>query len=257
MSVYKQVVELEEAGRPFVLATIVRKAGSSPRKAGARMLVFPDGSISGTIGGGKFETMVIEDSLGLFEGGPPHLLKKYKFTGSGEDSTGMSCGGEADVFMELHGRPERLVIFGGGHVGNALCGVCRNLGFRITVVDDRDEILKQYPSSVERVLADDEYNGNLPVLDESCYAVIVTRSHKCDTLVLEHVLRHNTAYIGMIGSKNKVANVISSLKEKGAEKEKLDVVHAPIGLDIGAEGPEEIAVSIAAELIAARRKTGK
>jgi xanthine dehydrogenase accessory factor len=257
MNIYNKIIELEESGQPFVLATIVRTAGSSPREAGAKMLVFPDGTISGTIGGGKFERLVMEDSIRLFEGGSPHLLKNYKFTGSGVDSTGMSCGGEADVFMELHGKPERLIIFGGGHIGLALSRLCRNLGFKITIVDDRQEILEQYPSSVERVLTDEDYVRNLPALDERCYAVIVTRSHKCDTSVLEHALKYDTAYIGMIGSKSKVARVKSILKDRGTDETLLAGVHAPIGLDIGAEGPEEIAVSIAAELIAARRKTKK
>ena len=252
--IFREILDLRSSGQPFVLATIVKTAGSSPREAGAKMLVFPDGSISGTIGGGNFEKMVIYDCIGLFESGKLNLFKKYRFSQTGPDSTGMCCGGEAEVFMELFGKPDRLIIFGGGHIGMALSKIAGDLGFQITIVDDRQATLDQYPPSIETILTDDDYIQNFPALDSRCYAVIVTRSHKCDKTVLEQTLKYDCAYIGMIGSKTKVAKTKSALQDQGFDKSKLDAVHAPIGLDIGAEGPHEIAVSIAAELIAKRRK---
>jgi xanthine dehydrogenase accessory factor len=191
------------AGEPFVLATIVRTVGSSPRQVGAKMLVFPDGSISGTIGGGIFEKLVIDDCLGMLKEGRNHLLKNYRFTEEGPEATGMHCGGEAEVFMEANGNLDRLVIFGGGHVGRDLVRVASGLNFRITVMDDRPEILKQYKPPLETVLTDPDYNENFPKIDSNCYVVIVTHGHKCDQSVLGKVVDRDPAYIGMIGSKAK------------------------------------------------------
>jgi len=255
--IFMEIHDFRSSGKPFVLSTIVRTAGSSPREAGAKMLVFPDGSISGTIGGGNFEKMVIDDCLGLFESGKSNLFKKYRFSQIGPDSTGMCCGGEAEVFLEFHGKADRLIIFGGGHIGLALSRIAGDLGFQITVMDDRQEILDLYPSSIETILTDADYKQNFPILDNRSYAVIVARSHKCDKSALEQALGFDCAYIGMIGSKTKVAKLTGALKEQGFDENRLKTVHAPIGLEIGAEGPHEIAVSIAAELIAVRRKVGE
>lgn len=254
MDIYKEMIEHEAARRPFVLATIVRTIGSSPRRVGARMLVFSDGSISGTIGGGTFERLVIDDCLSLFETNKNHLMKKYSFSGNGHEATGMHCGGEAEVFMELHGKPDRLIVFGGGHVGKELVRIAADLDFRITVVDDRQDMLDQFDSPVETILTDPQYKSNYPSLDNDCYIAIMTRSHDCDKNVLERVIGFDCAYVGMIGSRTKIAKVFATLKEKGIDGSLLDRVHTPIGLDIGAEGPYEIAISIAAELIAVKRK---
>lgn len=293
MNVHREIADRHEAGQVFVAATIVRTGGSSPRDVGARMLVFPDGGISGTIGGGAFEKMVIDDCLTLLKGGERHFIKTYRFAASGPDSTGMACGGEAEVFMELFARPDRLVIFGGGHIGRDLVRIAAGLNFRVTVVDDRPEILAQYlgpmaeaqdlrmgselkvapgPSQVgvlplspgpglahrmtiETILTDSEYKGNLPVFDESCYVVIVTRSHSCDRAVLRQVIGKDLAYLGMIGSKTKIEETWSLLKAAGVDEKLFAKVRTPIGLDIGAEGPYEIALAIAAELVAARRNS--
>jgi xanthine dehydrogenase accessory factor len=255
MDMYKEMIEHEAARRPFVLATIVRTAGSSPRRVGAKMLVFPDGMISGTIGGGTFERMVIDDSLGLFETSKNHLMKKYGFSGNEPEATGMHCGGEAEVFMELHDKPDRLIVFGGGHVGKDLVRIAADLDFRITVVDDRQDMLDQFDSPVETILTDPQYESKYPLLDNDCYIAIMTRSHECDKNVLERVIGFDCAYVGMIGSRTKIARIFAALKKKGIDESLLNRVHAPIGLDIGAESPYEIAISIVAELIAVKRKT--
>ena len=268
MDIFKEMTERREAGYVFVLATMVRTRGSSPRDPGAKMLVFPDGSISGTIGGGNFEKMVIDDCLGLLGASGQHveehcgagqtssrtLFKTYQFSRSGPDATGMCCGGEADVFMELFAPPERLIIFGGGHIAADLAKIAAGLGFRITVIDDREEIIGQYLKPVETVLTDPEYEQSLPALGGDCYVVIVTRSHVIDRRVLARVIRENVAYLGMIGSKTKISETVAFLKAHGIEESLLSKVHTPIGLDIGAEGPYEIAISIAAQLTAARRR---
>lgn len=257
MDIYKEMTKHRDGGQPFVLATIVRTTGSSPRRVGAKMLVLPDGSISGTIGGGNFEKMVIDACLSLFEGKENHLLEKYSFSRTGPEATGMCCGGAAEVFMELHGRPLRLIIFGGGHIGGELAKIASGLDFKITIIDDRQDILDQYSNPIETVKTDMDYEYNLPSLDSNCHVVIVTRSHPIDKLILERVVGQDCAYVGMIGSKTKIARMFSTLKEEGIDGSLLERVHAPIGLDIGAEGPSEIAVSIAAELIAVKKGKSK
>ncbi len=252
MSVFEKICERQKTGQPFVLATLVKTAGATPRGPGAKMLVYPDGKISETIGGGVFEKLVIDDCLRLLESGANHLLKRYSFSETGDDATGMPCGGETEVFMEVSARHKRLIIYGGGHVCRELAGLALGSGFLITVVDDRPDILSEYDRPVTVVQTDSEYRENLPSLDGDCYVVIVTRSHQHDLPVLAQVIKKQCAYIGMIGSKTKIAQVFSSLEKSGVKPAELERVHSPIGLDIGGEGPYEIAVSILAELIAVK-----
>jgi xanthine dehydrogenase accessory factor len=257
MDLYQQIADRKTAGKPFALATLVKTTGSAPRDIGAKMLVFPDGSILGTIGGGTFEKLVIEDCLALFAKEETFLLKHYRLTESGPDAIGMFCGGEADVFIEITPAPDRLLIFGGGHIGRDLTRISSGLGFRIAIIDERPEIIAQYKPPVETILTDDTYDSNFPSLDNKCYVVIVTHGHKCDKLVMEKVIKTNCAYIGMIGSKTKIAKTFSLLEESGIDKGLFSRVHSPIGLDIGAEGPLEIAIAIAAEIISVKRASTK
>lgn len=252
IDIYDEIHKRHAAGQPFVLATIIRTAGASPRKVGAKMLIFPDGTISGTIGGGNFEKLVIDDCLDLFKTGAGHLLKKYSFSKKGEGATGMSCGGEADVYMEMSAQPKKLIIFGGGHVGRELARLAAGSGFMITVVDDRPDILNDYQPPVAVIQTDPDYKDNFPVLGSDCFVVIVTRSHVIDHSLLQRILEHECAYIGMIGSKAKVAKLFANLEKSGIDRSRLDQVYAPIGLHIKGEGPYEIAVSILAELIAVK-----
>jgi xanthine dehydrogenase accessory factor len=252
MDIIRELHDKHKAGQPYVLATIIRTAGASPRDPGAKMLVYPDGTIAGTIGGGTFEKLVIDDCLQLMESSEKHLLKTYRFTESGEDATGMACGGEADVFMEAGAKAKRLIIFGGGHICRDLVRLADGSGFLISVVDDREDILSAYSQSINTIRTDATYTDKFPDLDRDCFVVIVTRSHQFDHDILKRVIQRDCAYIGMIGSRSKVAKLFASLVESGIERTLLDRVHAPIGLDIRSEGPYEIAVSILAELIAAK-----
>lgn len=254
INIYNEISKKISAEEPFVLATIVRTKGSSPREAGAKMLVYPDGTIHGTIGGGTFEKMVIEDSLKLFKTGEKSELKTYKFSQGEAGSTGMACGGEAQVFLERNSEPDKLFIFGGGHVGTNLAKTVESLNFRVTVIDDKQEVLSRFHPPAETILTDADYDKNFPEIDNRSYIVIVTRNHSSDMAILQKVIKHNCAYIGMIGSKNKVRKMFSALEENGIDRKSLENVHAPIGLSIGAEGPKEIAISIAAELIKIKRQ---
>lgn len=252
--IHAVIADNRKQGKSFVLATIIKIAGHTPRDVGARMLVYPDGSIYGTIGGGNFEKSIIEDCLSLLNGNSEHLLKTYKFQGTGDDSTGMLCGGEAQVFMEVFAKPDTLLIFGGGHVGGALAEVAARLEFKIIIVDSRPNILESYRLPVQTILTDENYDDNIPEIGPESYVVIVTHGHKHDQKILSRVIKDDCAYIGMIGSPRKIAATFSALEQEGIDKALFDKVHAPIGLDIGAEGPQEIAVAIAAELIAVRKK---
>ncbi len=257
MDIFQEIAENKAAGKSFILATLVRTSGSTPRDPGAKMIVYPDSTISGTIGGGNLEHLVIKECKEMFENDTPHLLKIYKLNESGPDATGMYCGGEAEIFMELFTSPDKLIIFGGGHVGQALAKTAEGLNFRIIIVDDRPEILSNYKLPVETIQTDKSFSDNFPALDKNSYVVIVTHGHKGDKEVLAKVIKHDCAYIGMIGSARKIEKTYADLVQAGIEKSLLKKVHAPIGLDIGAEGPYEIAVAIAAELIASQRKNLK
>jgi xanthine dehydrogenase accessory factor len=253
MDIYQEIAANKAEDKPFVLATLIRTAGSVPRDVGAKMLVYSDGSISGTIGGGKFEKQVIEDCLTLFGSKQSHLLKGYRLEDGGPETLGMFCGGEADVFMELFGQADSLIIFGGGHVGRDLARVALGMDFRIVIVDDRPEILAQYQLPIQIIQTDYNYQENYPTINANSYVVIVTHGHRCDREVLQKVIDKGCAYIGMIGSKTKISKTYTLLEEAGVKKELLQTVHSPIGLDIGAEGPYEIAVAIAAEIISVRK----
>lgn len=254
MEIYSEITDCLSRGKPLVLATLIRAVGSVPRDAGAKMLVFPDGSIAGTIGGGQFERLVIRDCLALFDGAARSVKKNYLLQESGRDATGMLCGGEAEVFMELMSPPTTLYIFGGGHIGRALVKISEDLGFRIVVIDDRPDILAQYRESIKTILTDPGYERDFPAIHPGSYVVIVTRGHKCDKEVLAKTINAGCAYIGMIGSRRKISRTFADLKENGVDPALLATVHSPIGLAIGAEGPHEIAVAIAAELIAEKNK---
>lgn len=248
--IYKEIATRIQQGQQFVVATIVAVKGSSPRRTGAKMLIFSDKTIIGTIGGGRFEKMVVDDAMVLFDNEAHHVKKTYRFTETGINATGMNCGGEAEVFMELLGNDVKLTIFGAGHIGCALATIATTVIKQITIVDDRQENLDNAPEHINKTLSGAEYLGNLPALDGNSYVVLVTRGHTTDLAVLSNVLKSDCRYIGMIGSKAKMVKMKSELEGDGFTQQEISKIKTPIGLDIGAEGPEEIAVAILAEIIA-------
>ncbi len=243
------------AGRPVAVATVVWARGSTPRKAGARMIVRPDGGIDFTIGGGPFEALVIEDAKEALRTGAGGL-KAYRFLPVGENATGMTCGGEVEVFLEVHRRPPRVVVFGGGHVALPLARLAKDTGFRVAVIDDRADFASaaRFPSADEVVHAQGGYVRTDVPLDEDDRVVIVTRCHETDEACLRRVLDEDrrVAYVGVVASRRKAKVMFAKLLRDGYPKERLDDVRAPIGLDLGAETPEEIAVAIVAEILALR-----
>jgi xanthine dehydrogenase accessory factor len=249
--------ELRE-GRRAALATIVRATGSTPRTVGARMLVRADGPPLGTIGGGAFEAMVVADAREMLsrEAGPP-LVKRYAFTEQGADALGMACGGAAEVLIEVASAGPRLVVFGAGHVGVALVRLAATVGFECELVDDREEAVEAAKGKVpgRAVLCDPEYASGVPKLDPACFVAVVTRCHRTDRLALAHVLPSPVRYLGLIGSRRKRTVIFDQLhREDGIPLDALERVRCPIGLPLGGDTPEEIAVSIVAELLQVRHQ---
>ena len=243
-----------------MLATIVRASGSVPRRVGAKMVVRLDGSAVGTIGGGAFEATVALDARELLAAGEARAeVRRYTFTESGEDALGMACGGTAEVLLEPAGAGERLVIFGAGHVGLALARLAASVGFLPELVDDRapacDAARRTAPGTVH--LCDALWQEGVPALDPGCAVAVVTRCHRTDRLALRHVLGRELRYVGLIGSKRKKLVIFEELRgEDGAKDEDLRRIRCPIGLPLGGDTPEEIAVSIVAELLQLRHRSG-
>jgi xanthine dehydrogenase accessory factor len=252
IDIYQQIVELGSKGEDAALVTIVSVVGSTPREEGAKMLVKADGSIVGTIGGGNLDNVATKEALEAIRSGKAKRLDCSLQVGR---ETEMICGGEVELFIEPILSNPTIYIFGGGHIGLALAKIGNLTGFKIVVIDDRPEFAnhERFPEAEETIVDDFEKVFSKLKIDRSSYIVITTHGHKGDEAALEGALGTKARYIGMIGSKNKIEAVYSHLREKGFSQEQLDCVHSPIGLRIRAQTPEEIAVSILAEIIAVRR----
>jgi len=248
MDIFKEILALTSERIPAVLTTVVEVVDSAPGKPGARMIVKSDGSTVGTIGGGAIEKRITEEALTMMQGRGTRLLK-YELK-----ELGMVCGGGMSVFLEPLVVTYPLIIFGAGHIGSALSKITTMLGFTTAVVDNRPEFASEEKLPwADRVIADD-YHKALEDLSFSptTSVVILTHRHTHDFEILEYCIRQPHSYLGMIGSRKKVATAFQQLREKGADEKDIERIHAPIGIDIGAESPEEIAVAIAAQLIAVR-----
>jgi xanthine dehydrogenase accessory factor len=254
MDIYEEIVRLRKEGRRGAVATIVNVRGSIPSFKTAKMLVRDDGSIVGTIGGGCVEAEVWQAAREVMESERPRTLS-FDLNNDPKYDTGLVCGGTLEIFVEPVLPPAELYIFGAGHVAESLYRVARIAGFDITVVDDRETYARRerFPEA-QRVIAEDfdkAVAGLTP--SESSFIVIVTRGHRDDMRVLRWAVQTPARYVGMIGSKRKTIGIFKELQKEGLAASLFERVHAPIGLDIGAITPEEIAVSITAELIAKRR----
>lgn len=257
LAFYRRTVRRLRAGRTVVIATLVARHGSTPREFGAKMLIVDDGSTDFSIGGGAFEALVVDDARHALASGRG-CEKTYRFAEDGEDALGMVCGGQARVLFEVVQPPPRLFVFGAGHIGTALVRQGVRLGFEVTLVDDRPHLLERsrHPRGVTPVRVEHDFQQGLPPVPDGAYVAIVTRCHRTDLAVVRHTVGGGAAYVGLIGSRRKVAVVKERAREAGVADTALALLRAPIGLPIGAETPEEIAVSIAAEIVAVRRHSG-
>ena len=257
MDIYEQIVQLRRDGRRGAVATIVNVRGSIPSFKTAKMLVRDDGSIVGTIGGGCVEADVWQAAREVMEAEKARTLT-FDLNQDPKYDTGLVCGGRLEVFIEPILPPALLYIFGAGHVSMNLCQVAGSAGFDPIIIDDRTSYATKdrFPAAREvRALDFDEATKRLDP-NETSYIVIVTRGHRDDMRLLRWAVQTRARYVGMIGSKRKVIGIFKTLQEEGVPAELFNRVHAPIGLDIGAITPEEIAVAITAELIAFRRHAG-
>ena len=248
---HAKIAELAHEGVPFVVATIVEVKGSSPRGVGSRMLVMHDGTIVETIGGGVLEKQVIADALTCLATGVTHI-RRYELREKGAHALGSLCGGEATVFFEVHAPARTLLIVGAGHVGQKLCSLARLLDYQVVVLDSRQDMVtaERFPGADRLICGDLAQTADLFAIGERTHVVIVTHGHLHDKGALRSALGSSAASIGMIGSAKKVRTIFAQLREEGIPAESLDRVHAPIGLDIGAETPAELALSIMAEIMA-------
>jgi xanthine dehydrogenase accessory factor len=264
---FRHLTEQLEARGRLALATVVETKGSGPSRIGRRFLIFEDGSFSGTIGGGPFEALVVADAGALFrEEGPERLIKWYDFfdreirSGEEREATNMICGGSARVYVELLKAKPSLLILGGGHVGLALARMAVELGYDVAVADDREEYARRerFPRDAAVFQTNRLYELPPEALrpGRDRYVAIVTRCWETDLAALRPWLSDTAPaakYVGLIGSARKVRGVFAKLAEEEVPGESLRRVHAPIGVEIGAVTPEEIAVSILAEMTAVRR----
>ncbi len=255
--VIEKANEWIHAGLKVCMATVIEARGSTPRAAGAKMVISSAGETFGTVGGGSLERRVIQASREVLESGEPAVLE---FDLSGKDGGLDSvCGGGAKVFLEAMGEYRKVFVIGAGHIGRALARAASAAGFAVTLVDDREDYLGggDLPSSVRMVEATPgDFGKNLDI-DPGSFVVIATRGHSLDTEWLGAVSGLPLAYVGMVGSRRKIDTVFGTLRDKGVSEDFLRSVHSPVGIDIGAETPEEIAVSITAELIKAWRRRGR
>src|SRR3954465_272297 len=242
-----------ERGEPAALVTIVRSTGSTPQRTGAKMLVFADGRIVGTISGGCYENEAAGKAREAIASGKPALVK-YDLNDDFVQESGLICGGQMEVYIDPIAPAPSLYVIGAGHVGWHLGRFAAEAGFRIHVVDDREKFAnaERFPGAAAIEVDDiSEWLQRAP-LPATAYVVVVTRGHTHDFEAIRALATRELRYLGLIGSRAKVARIFDALDEEGMAAEHLERVHAPIGLDIGAITPAEIAVSILAELIAIR-----
>jgi xanthine dehydrogenase accessory factor len=256
MDVYTEIVRLRQEGRRGALATIINVRGSIPSFETAKMLVRDDGTIVGTIGGGCVEAEVCEAAREVMLAEKPQTLM-FNLNQNPKYNTGLVCGGTLEVFVEPVVPSPELYLFGAGHVAHGLYKVARMAGFDVTVVDDRDAYAnrERFPEARDIYAEDFEHACAKLALTDAAFIVIVTRGHADDMRILRWILRNDVPcrYLGMIGSERKFLKIMKQLEEDGIARDKFDRVHSPVGLEIGAITPEEIAVSVVAEMIALRR----
>ena len=256
-SIYQALSEIEKDNGSAALCTVTKSEGSTPRHVGSKMLVYPDGKFIGTVGGGDLEHRVLDEAWMAISDGQARLLH-YNMADPSRGDPGV-CGGQVEVFVEPILPPPLLVVIGAGHVGKAVVHLAKWLGFRVAVCDDRAEFCTPevtpdadayYPVTMDKL--PDQIK-----IDKRAILILTTRGSSVDAAGIAPLLDSAASYIGVIGSRRRWATTVKALKEKGISEEKIARVHSPIGLELQAETPEEIAISILAEVMMVKaRATG-
>lgn len=248
---YAQISDLLERGRPFVVATVIVAHGSTPQKPGSKMVVLEDGTVLETIGGGAIEAQVITASLTLLRDAAKHTQTLETHL---THDLGMCCGGSMTVFLEKHEAASKLWVFGAGHVAKELAHLAHYVGFRVTVVDEREELLTEarFPNATRLVAYPPDIAKTLTGGDDS-YFCVTTHDHPLDQACVEALLPLASAYLGVIGSRRKAARFRQRLQAAGFSDVQVNRFESPMGIDIAAVTPQEIAVSIVGRLTALRR----
>ncbi|MGB9628982.1 MAG: XdhC family protein [Thermodesulfobacteriota bacterium] len=251
--IFEKMAELKRNKKSAALLIVTKTQGSVPRKAGPKMIVLKDGTTVGSLGGGDLEKKAIEEALEAIREGKPRIASFTLDIEKGK--LDMMCGGELEVYIEPILPEEKLIIFGAGHITRCLAPLMKIAGFNVSVVDDSPELLrKEMFSEIEDLILTDmeKYARELPS-DPRTYIVLLSRGFSRDKEILSQLIRKDFKYIGMIGSMRKIMTMKEDLKKEGVPEEAFTKLQAPIGLDIGGETPEEIAISIAAEIIAVKK----
>jgi xanthine dehydrogenase accessory factor len=251
VELYAVMTELIAAGQSFVVATVVDVHGSTPQKPGSKMLVLEDDTLRGTVGGGAIELQIVQAARALLASDEQSRLIETHLT----HELGMCCGGKMKVFLEKHLPAPSLYLFGAGHVARAVALAAKNVGFQVTVVDDRAgwNTAERFPTADARLERDPAGWARQHGGGAHDYYGVMTHDHALDQEIVEALLRKPCAYLGVIGSRRKAERFRTRLKAAGFSEEEVQKLRSPMGVAIGALGPAEIAVSITAELIDVRR----
>lgn len=252
----REELEARRARKSYAVATIVQADGSTPRSSG-KMLVYADGKSRGTVGGGAIEMLARQDAVAAIDRGA-NVLKRYDLEGESAD-TGMTCGGRMTVFIEVFRAAPLLVVCGAGHVGGSLIRAAKPVGFEVLLLDDRpEEAIAETVALADRFLPVKDFEAELKAfpIEPGAFYVIATHGHFCDEEALAAALTKEGAYVGMLGSRKKIGSVFARMREKGFTDKQLSAVYTPIGLDLGGETPEEIAVSILSEILMVKNGRG-
>src|SRR5580698_8725595 len=254
MDIYDEIVRLRKLGQKCALATIVQVRGSIPSYESAKLLVREDGSIMGTVGGGCVEGEVWAAAREVIETGKPRHLA-FSLGQDAAYDNGLICGGQLNIFVEAVLPQPKAFIFGGGHVSKSISKVANLAGFATVIIDNREAFANSERFPEAEATYAEEYESVFPKLTitSTSYLIIVTRGHRDDMRVLRWAVETPAKYIAMIGSKRKTISVVKELEKEGFPRHLFEKIFAPMGLEIGAETPEEIAISVVAEMIAMRR----
>lgn len=260
LEILKETIHLLEKGKRVALCIVIEKKGSGPRNPGTKMVVSEEGQTIGTIGGGNLERILIHEALKALNEGKQRKVtfSLHKGRREGRIETGLICGGELTIFIDVIEPKPRLIIVGAGHIAWSLAKLADIVGFSLVVIDDNEKLAnkERFPMA-EKIIVGADFDKLIDKVEihPRDFVAIVHGEPEHDYLALKKIIKRRPAYIGLLGSKAKVMTLIRRLKEEtGVSDEDLKILHAPLGLDIGAQTPEEIGVSILAELIKERRK---